>query len=652
VPTLCSPRPTRPNLLRTAVRSTAVATALVVTTAGAASATFQPGVDTSHWQHGKTSLNWALVKKSGIRFAFLKATEGTTFTDPYFAADWAATAKQGIYHGAYHFGRPSVGSARKQADYFVSKIGSQKVRGTLPPVLDLETTGGLGVSKLVRWTKNFLAEVQAKTGRTPLIYVSPAFWEERLGDSTAFHHYPLWIAHYGVSLPRVPGDWRTFSFWQSTSTGKVSGIGGNVDLDNFNGGVAGLQRFALAFDPIATRLTIKASNRAPTYGQTITISGSLTNPSGKGLARRTVTLARQASGGTTWSTVASPKTSSTGAWSFKTRVTGPGTYRARFAGTSTYKAGTSTSLPVTLTPFPTAITLATSAGKALAGDTVTFSGKLARRPSTPLADRPVRILRSASGSTTWSTVATAVTDARGAFSVPLRLLTSASYRASFAGQPAYAAASSPTASVAVSLRQTTLSLRVGNKAPYGEHRVRMAGVLRNGSIPVSGRRVALMRQVRGSSAWAAVARVRTDAKGRFVIRPRVHQAASYHAVFAGGRIYAARTSTPLSVRITPPASTRLTAELARSTLRKDRPTTLSGTLTAHPGEGVAGHHVQVWRRLVGSHDWRHIRTATVGRSGAWKLKVHPPRSSFYRVTFVGGTRYAESHSKRVRLEYR
>ena len=49
-----------------------------------------PGVDTSHYQH-HPSLNWSSVRSDGVRFAFLKATEGSTFTDPYFKADWAAT---------------------------------------------------------------------------------------------------------------------------------------------------------------------------------------------------------------------------------------------------------------------------------------------------------------------------------------------------------------------------------------------------------------------------------------------------------------------------------------------------------------------------------------------------------------------------------
>ena len=44
----------------------------------------------------------------------------------------------------------------------------------------------------------------------------------------------LWIAHWNVSSPTVPaGNWAGYgwSFWQYSSTGSVSGISGNVDLD-------------------------------------------------------------------------------------------------------------------------------------------------------------------------------------------------------------------------------------------------------------------------------------------------------------------------------------------------------------------------------------------------------------------------------------
>jgi GH25 family lysozyme M1 (1,4-beta-N-acetylmuramidase) len=207
----------------------------------ATSLAFADGIDVSHWQG---SINWTKVKAAGMQFAFMKATESTTYTDTAFATNWAAASSVGMYRGAYHFARPKVGTAPAQAQYFVSRVGSFQGAGTLPPVLDLEASGGLSVTALRSWTATWLTTVEQLTGRTPIIYVSPAFWEHYLGDSTAFTRFPLWIAHYGVSSPRVPGGWGSWTFWQRTSSGSVNGISGNVDMNEFNGTTAQLATLA------------------------------------------------------------------------------------------------------------------------------------------------------------------------------------------------------------------------------------------------------------------------------------------------------------------------------------------------------------------------------------------------------------------------
>ena len=74
-----------------------------------------------------------------------------------------------------------------------------------------------------------------------MIYTSPSFWETYMGDTRWFadNGYPLlWVAHWGVSSPRVPAQsWggRNWTFWQYTNCGSVPGISGCVDLDRFNG---------------------------------------------------------------------------------------------------------------------------------------------------------------------------------------------------------------------------------------------------------------------------------------------------------------------------------------------------------------------------------------------------------------------------------
>ena len=240
--TPCGPGASR--LVRPAALAVVTLSLLVGTAAGAMG--YEQGIDVARYQHS-TSLDWAKVQADGVEFAFIKATEGRTYTNPYFVPDWASTTQLGIYRGAYHFARPSTGTAAAQAKYFVGVAGTAGGFGDLPPVLDLEDSGDLTVSGLRTWVSNFLQTVESLTGRTPIIYCSPSFWSSSLGDSTAFTHYPLWIAHYtGDAQPRLPGGWTTWTFWQNTSTGTVDGISGNVDMDRFNGTLDQLQVLANA----------------------------------------------------------------------------------------------------------------------------------------------------------------------------------------------------------------------------------------------------------------------------------------------------------------------------------------------------------------------------------------------------------------------
>src|SRR5437763_12676400 len=61
------------------------------------------GIDVSNWQG---SIDWSKVAAVGVRFAFLKASQGTTYTDPTYAANRSAARAAGARAGAYHFAVP------------------------------------------------------------------------------------------------------------------------------------------------------------------------------------------------------------------------------------------------------------------------------------------------------------------------------------------------------------------------------------------------------------------------------------------------------------------------------------------------------------------------------------------------------------------
>jgi GH25 family lysozyme M1 (1,4-beta-N-acetylmuramidase) len=194
------------------------------------------GIDISHWQD---TIDWPAVKGDGVEFALAKATEATDYVDPTFDTNRAEAKAAGIAFGAYHFFR-SDEDPTVQAQHFATTLGSVEV-GEISPVLDLETADGEGGTTIVERALTFLEVLESLTGRVPIIYTSPSFYESTLDAPASLGAYPLWIANWETSCPTVPTTWADWSVWQYTDSGSVNGIGGPVDRDQFDGTVAELQ---------------------------------------------------------------------------------------------------------------------------------------------------------------------------------------------------------------------------------------------------------------------------------------------------------------------------------------------------------------------------------------------------------------------------
>jgi lysozyme len=196
-----------------------------------------PGIDVSYYQN---AIQWKRVRKSGVLFAFIRVSDGTTFPDPLFAKHWEGAGKEGILRGAYQYFRPDE-NAIAQADLLIAAI--KRDRGELPPVIDVETTGGKSPKAIAKAVGVWVERVRDKLGVEPIIYTGPDFWRVFVG-SADHSSQPLWVAHYTTSCPTVPAPWRAWTFWQHTDKGVVPGIEGPVDLDVFAGTFADLEEFA------------------------------------------------------------------------------------------------------------------------------------------------------------------------------------------------------------------------------------------------------------------------------------------------------------------------------------------------------------------------------------------------------------------------
>jgi GH25 family lysozyme M1 (1,4-beta-N-acetylmuramidase) len=198
------------------------------------------GVDVADYQHANgAAIDWPQVAAGGYKFAFVKATEGDYYANPYFGSDLAQAKAAGLYAAGYHFAIPNVSDGASQADYAVANGDYAADGHTLPLALDIEYNPygaecyGLSAAQMVAWVSAFTGEAQRVTGQTPIIYTTADWWRTCTGDSTAFGANQLWVAAYRSGSPEMPAGWGSWTFWQYTSRGSVPGIVGHVDLSYF-----------------------------------------------------------------------------------------------------------------------------------------------------------------------------------------------------------------------------------------------------------------------------------------------------------------------------------------------------------------------------------------------------------------------------------
>jgi lysozyme len=180
------------------------------------------GIDASHHQG---PIDWPQVAGAGIRFAYLKASEGTGFTDPRFAAYRAAAVRAGVAVAGYHyFQLCSDGAA--QAEHFLAVLGEAPATQP-PPALDLELAGSCTDppprATLLAEVRTFLRTVDERLGTTTLVYLYPDL-EARYGLAGDLADHPQWVRRLG-DLPPA----RDWAVWQYDDDGSVPGVVGGVD---------------------------------------------------------------------------------------------------------------------------------------------------------------------------------------------------------------------------------------------------------------------------------------------------------------------------------------------------------------------------------------------------------------------------------------
>ncbi|HEX8005321.1 MAG TPA: ricin-type beta-trefoil lectin domain protein [Trebonia sp.] len=184
---------------------------------------------------------------AGNAFVGIEAVQGLHITNTNYNSQVTGAAAAGLYVMPYVFADPALisGSAEfTRAWNVISQVpGVPYTSGgkMLPIALDMESDPinfpgepcyGVSPSAMVSWISAFVSADKSQTGVAPIIYSSPSWWSTCIGNTTTtFGSEPLWIADYGVSSPAILPGWSSYTFWQNSDSGTVSGISGSADTD-------------------------------------------------------------------------------------------------------------------------------------------------------------------------------------------------------------------------------------------------------------------------------------------------------------------------------------------------------------------------------------------------------------------------------------
>jgi lysozyme len=217
------------------------------------------GIDVSKWQG---DVDWKAVRRAGVRFAYVRVSDGTTVLDQTFGRNWREARRAGLLRGAYQYFRPEEDPI-EQADLLLATMGAPRA-GDLPPALDVEVSGNVTPRELVRRVSRWVARVRRATGLKPIVYTSARDWILLAGNSRRFSSHGLWIAHHDADCPNTPTGWRAWTFHQHSKQGTIAGITGPVDENRFRGTLKALRRMGAKSDRTAARLWSRWRDRSAT----------------------------------------------------------------------------------------------------------------------------------------------------------------------------------------------------------------------------------------------------------------------------------------------------------------------------------------------------------------------------------------------------
>lgn len=190
------------------------------------------GVDVSSYQG---DIDWKEISTNNIRFAFVKATEGSTFVDSHFKTNWTKANSTKLYVGAYHF-FSFESSGMTQANNYISTVG-ELTTYNLPPVIDVEYYNkkmDVSVSNVRNELSAMAVMLEDYYGKKPILYVTKETYNDIVLNN--FNNYKIWIRGVYEEPNYLEDD--EWSFWQFSNRHVLDGYSGQeryIDMNVYNG---------------------------------------------------------------------------------------------------------------------------------------------------------------------------------------------------------------------------------------------------------------------------------------------------------------------------------------------------------------------------------------------------------------------------------
>lgn len=179
-------------------------------------------IDVSEWQG---SIDWAKVKADGVVGAIIRYADGT-YLDKNFDYNMKNAKANGLHIGSYIFSRAKTkAEAEKEAERLYNACKSYEP--DMPLYIDLEAKG---LGKYANTVAQAFLNKMVKLGGKGGVYANLNWWNNYLADTAKnYSASAFWIAQYYDKITHK--NPALFGMWQYSSSGKVIGIKGNVDMD-------------------------------------------------------------------------------------------------------------------------------------------------------------------------------------------------------------------------------------------------------------------------------------------------------------------------------------------------------------------------------------------------------------------------------------